>query len=303
MPAGIAVCQLLVIKSKIPKFEIGWEDLKSRNGSFGSTGNNFEQVQANLCRVEHENVHLVRNNVLGAIDLIDPREINLGNINLKFLGNNEKRADQLTELLDFEKKTFCNYNAILEKIPTIESTHGLLVVDLFSMYLSFYPLKSKSSGAVSKAIRDYISHFCVPKFVYSDCDQSLRGEVEQLFYQYNITHHTSYPYTQKQNTVEGHVRMFKNSYRSALMESDVFKHRDWDFLYPLVITRLNGMISKYGISREAVQFGNISENNLPLITDSVLFEPLEEELDNASKLFKARVGKFINKKKANKQYY
>ena len=117
------------------------------------------------------------------------------------------------------------------------------------MYLSFYPLKSKSSGAVSKAIRDYISHFCVPKFVYSDCDQSFRGEVEQLFYQYNITHHTSYPYTQKQNTVEGHVRMFKNSYRSALMESDVFKHRDWDFLYPLVITRLNGMISKYGISR------------------------------------------------------
>ena len=120
LPAGIAVCQLLVIKSKIPKFEIGWEDLKSRNGSFGSTGNNFEQVQANLCRVEHENVHLVRNNVLGAIDLIDPREVNLGNISLKFLGNNEKRADQLTELLDFEKRTFCNYNAILEKIPTIE---------------------------------------------------------------------------------------------------------------------------------------------------------------------------------------
>ena len=61
-------------------------------------------------------------------------------------------------------------------------THGLLVVDLFSMYLSFYPLKSKSSGAVSKAIRDYISHFCVPKFVYSDCDQSFRDDVEQLFY-------------------------------------------------------------------------------------------------------------------------
>ena len=56
---------------------------------------------------------VVRNNVLG--DLIDPREVYLGNISLKFLGNNEKRADQLTELLDFEKRTFCNYNAILEK--------------------------------------------------------------------------------------------------------------------------------------------------------------------------------------------
>ena len=101
-------------------------------------------------------------------------------------------------------------------------THGLLVVDLFSLYMSFYPLKSKSSTAVSEALRIYISQFCAPKHVYSDVDESFRGDVEQLFFQYNIFHSTSYPYTQKENTVEGHVRMFKNSYRRALTESQFF---------------------------------------------------------------------------------
>ena len=113
----------------------------------------------------------------------------------------------------------------------------------------------------------------------------------------------SYPYTQKENTVKGHVRMFKNSYRSALTESSIFKHRNWDLLYPLVLIRLNTMITKYGMSREIMQFGDVTEHNLPIVTDSVLYEPLEEDLDEISKLFKARVGRFINKKKANKKYY
>ena len=97
--------------------------------------------------------------------------------------------------------------------------------------------------------------------------------------------------------------MFKNCYRCALSENEIFKHRDWDFLYPLIVTRINSLISKYGLSREAVQFGYTSENNLPIITDSALFEPLEKDLEEASKLFKARVGKFINRKKDNKKYY
>ena len=93
------------------------------------------------------------------------------------------------------------------------------------------------------------------------------------------------------------MRLFKNSYQCALSENDIFKHKDWDFLYPLVITRINSLISKYGLSREAIQFGYTSSNNLPIITDSALFEPLEKDIDEASKLFKARVGKFLNRKK------
>jgi hypothetical protein len=63
------------------------------------------------------------------------------------------------------------------------------------------------------------------------------------------------------------------------------------------------MISKYGVSREPIQFGYVSEINLPIITDSVLFEPLEDDIAKASKLFKQRVGKFMNSKLKNKKYY
>jgi dUTPase len=499
LQAGTAVAQLLVIRSEIPKFELGWDDLESRDGSFGSTGQNFEKVlPVNTLSVIEDFETKFSNKINGPLELLSPSLINLDNIPIRLSNNSDTSVKELSDLLDFERKQFVASNFDHSKLPSIEiynsdslsedsddgfeplssssvipplsqrekdllmlcdlqdsykidindfgdlqredskirkviesiienknppkyfvmknnilcrqysiknkstfflgvyipesiltsvmiyvhkffnhasltqtfvqfrnlyyhpfakkvaqkvcsscfvcsktrnsskvnsgtgkirslnpsqpresisidiiyfpkssrgHTHGLLMVDLYSMYLSFTPLKSKSSAAVAKALREYISYFGVPKYVYSDCDQSFRGEVEVLFHQYNVEHLTSYPYTQKQNTVEGHVRIFKNSYRSALMESNVFKHSDWDFLYPLVISRLNSMISKYGVSREAIQFGYVSEINLPIITDSVLFEPLEDDIDKASKLFKQRVGKFMNSKLKNKKYY
>jgi hypothetical protein len=37
------------------------------------------------------------------------------------------------------------------------------------------------------------------------------------------------------------------------MDNAVFKNKDWDILYTLVVCRINSMISKYGMSREEVQ--------------------------------------------------
>ena len=182
-------------------------------------------------------------------------------------------------------------------------THGLLIVDIFSMYVSFYPLKSKNSSEICRALRMYISNFTSPKAIYSDNDQSFRGDCENLFVQYNIKHYTSYGYTQRSNYVEGQVRNFKNMYRGAFLENPIFKHRDWDFLYPLVVTRINSLVSKYGVSREELHFGHSSMSNIPLITDSILFEPLENDIEEISKHFKSRIGHFLNKRKRDKQYY
>ena len=182
-------------------------------------------------------------------------------------------------------------------------SYGLLIMDLHSMYISFYPLKSKTSFAIANAFRQYISHFTAPKYVYTDSDQSFRGEVETLFFQFNITHFTSFPHCQRQNSVEGQVRTFKNIYRGTLMESAIFRHSEWDILYPLIVCRINSLIGKYGISREDLQFGMTSLNNLPIITDAILYEPLEHELDEFCKKFKSRLGKFINRRKISKKYY
>ena len=86
-------------------------------------------------------------------------------------------------------------------------SYGLLIMDLHSMYISFYPLKSKTSFAIANAFRQYISHFTAPKYVYTDSDQSFRGEVETLFFQLNITHFTSFPHCQRQNSEIGRAHV------------------------------------------------------------------------------------------------
>ena len=43
--AGTALTQLLLIKNKIPTYTQEWPHNKSSRGSFGSTGQNFQQIQ------------------------------------------------------------------------------------------------------------------------------------------------------------------------------------------------------------------------------------------------------------------
>jgi len=181
-------------------------------------------------------------------------------------------------------------------------SHGLIITDLYSMYLYFYPLKSKSSSDVATAFRSFISTNCAPEIVYTDCDQSFRGELENVLAIWNIKHITSFPYSQRQNSVESQVRTFKNALRAALLESTIFKTTDWHILYPLAICRINTMLTKYGVSRELVHFENTLMTNLPLILDES-FDPLEKDLDTLSKRFKEKIGRFMNKKKRDKSRY
>jgi dUTPase len=183
------------------------------------------------------------------------------------------------------------------------SRYGLIVADLYSLYISFYPMRTKNSSEIAKNLRTYFSAQCPPTTVYSDNDPSFRGDVENLFRMYKVTHMTSYPYTQKQNYVESQVRIFKNAYRAAIIDSPVFQNRDWDVLYPLVVCRINSMISKYGMSREAMHYGHIVESSLPLITDAEVFQPLEDHLDEIAKNFRERMGKFMQRRLRNKVYY
>jgi hypothetical protein len=139
--------------------------------------------------------------------------------------------------------------------------------------------------------------------MYTDSDQSFRGATEALLRTYGVNHVTSYPYTQKENSVEAQVRIFKNAYRAAILENNIFKIAQWDCLYPIVICRINSLISKYGMSRESVHFGTIVESSLPLITDCELFNPLDEDLKELSDRFRDKIGRYLMKKKRDKTLY
>jgi hypothetical protein len=181
--------------------------------------------------------------------------------------------------------------------------YGLVISDLYSLYISFYPLKTKGSAEVAKNLNAYFAAHGPPLYIYSDNDPSFRGETEKVLRLLNVKHYTSYPFTQRQNYVESQIRIFKNAYRAAIIDSPVFRTKDWDFLYPLVVCRINSMISKYGMSREAVHYGHVLESNLPIITDAAIYEPLEADLEKAANLFHDRMGRFMQKKNRNKEYY
>ncbi|MFN9900614.1 MAG: hypothetical protein ACK55Z_17895, partial [bacterium] len=74
-------------------------------------------------------------------------------------------------------------------------------------------------------------------------------------------------------------------------------------LYPLIIVRLNTLISKYGLSREYVHFQQIQETHLPLIIDIKLDQDIEDDLTQTSHKFRGAIQKFLkNKKKAKLNY-
>ncbi len=77
----------------------------------------------------------------------------------------------------------------------------MLVADLFSLYISFYPKKSKNSAEVANCFRTYFAAQGIPKSINTDPDQSFRGDTETLLRTYGIRHITSYPYTQKEARV------------------------------------------------------------------------------------------------------
>jgi dUTPase len=182
-------------------------------------------------------------------------------------------------------------------------THALLIADLFSMYISFFPLKTKSSASVATALRSYLSLQGVPRIIYSDNDPSFRNEVENLLVTYNIQHCTSYPYSQQENAVEAQVRKFKNAARAAILDNPLTNHSEWHNLYPLVIIRLNTMVSKYGASREVMHFQDILETQLPLITDFQCHDELEKDLNFQADKFRGAIAKFLHNKQKTKSSY
>ena len=95
-------------------------------------------------------------------------------------------------------------------------THALIIADLYSLYISFIPMKSKTAEATASALRNYISFMGVPKVLLTDNDPTFRSEVTTLLASFNIQHQTSFPYMQRGNTVESQVRKFLNAQEQLL---------------------------------------------------------------------------------------
>ena len=181
-------------------------------------------------------------------------------------------------------------------------THALLIMDLYSLYISFIPMKSRSPQAVAAATRQYLSFMGVPKVIYSKKDIAFTGETGSLFESFNIQHRTHQTGDHKENAAATKVRRFLKAAKTAVTDNPIAKHPEWHTLYPLIIVRLNTLISKHNLSREYIHFQDISDSHLPLIVNVKLDPVLEENLTQTAHKFRGAIQKFLKNKQKFKAH-
>jgi len=195
----------------------------------------------------------------------------------------------------------------LDVIELPESNHGysygLLISDLFTLYVSFYPMKDNNSAAVANCLERYFSAQRTPKSVYTEDSHVFRGHVSHLLSRFRVTHVTTNLKSRRMSNVESQVKTLRNAYRSTILQSKFFQGHLWCKLFPIVICKMNAAISKYGINRESLYYGELIESSLPLLSDIDIFGPLEEDLEETCRKFRDKMGRFMGKKKRDKTKY
>ena len=194
----------------------------------------------------------------------------------------------------------------LDIVPLPETkdgySYGLLIVDLLTLYVSFYPLKNNDGKSVESSLKKYFALHGVPKSIYTENCRSFRSCVDILLSSCNITHVTSNEYKKGRMTnLESQVITLRNAYRTTILESKFFQGSTWNEIYPIILCKLNAAITKLGINRESFHYGQIVESYLPVLSDLEIFGPLEEEFDQVCKRFRDKMGRFMGKKKRKKR--
>jgi hypothetical protein len=67
--------------------------------------------------------------------------------------------------------------------------YGLIILDLYSLYISIYPLKMKGSAEVAKNLNAYFAAHGPPLYIYNDNDPSFWGKTEKILRLINVTLH------------------------------------------------------------------------------------------------------------------
>jgi hypothetical protein len=112
--AGTAIAQLLVFKSKIPDFFNDWPETSSARGSFGSTGNDFEQlsIATNFLQskspqgecTKMSEVPDIFSPLLQFYEIMNPDTVKISNVKVQLLGDNVSNSQQMYDLQTFESQ-------------------------------------------------------------------------------------------------------------------------------------------------------------------------------------------------------
>jgi hypothetical protein len=175
-------------------------------------------------------------------------------------------------------------------------SYGLIVYDLFTLYVSFYPMDNNDSRSVAQCLAKYFALHGVPKSIYTEDCRSFRSSVDSLLFSHNITHVTFDEYKKRLSNAESQVLTLKKAFRTTICQSRFFQDPKWNETFPILMCKLNAAIAKYGINRESLYHGEIVESSLRLLSDIDILGPLEDEFDQVCKRFRDKMGRFMGKK-------
>lgn len=230
--ANTPIAQLLVLKGKIPEFEIGWKELKERESSLKSADTSSDEIiRADHCKVIVQKLSKLESVANSAIDLVNPCSVTLSNMHISLLGESSAKASELSDLLEFERSFFPTCNYILKKLPTIECFNANFLndeIDEFDNELSDTSDASKTLPPLSQKEIDsmLIGDLCENKKLSLDLFQQMQDEDVTIF-------------KIKQNLIEN-----VNAYKYFVLRNNVvcrqysIKHDNKFFLGVYIPTRI-----------------------------------------------------------------
>ena len=174
-------------------------------------------------------------------------------------------------------------------------THGLIIFDIFSFYISFIPIKSSSADQIKTAFESYLSMHGIPEIVFTHNKQFITEDFQNLLSMANIKQIIKYPHSAN-ITVDSQIEKFQRAYRSALLTSKIFNNKEWHQLYPLIIIQFNKLVSEFGLNRKMINFQEIIETQLPIITEIPEFPYLSHILQQTAYRFRSKLQKFLSNK-------
>ena len=180
--------------------------------------------------------------------------------------------------------------------------YGLLITDLSTLYVTFYPLKDNDEFTVAHCFEQHLALHGVPRSVYTENTHSFARSVPYVLRKHRITHVKTDIYAGKLTSMERSVKELRRAHRTTILSSRIFKETAWDKIYPIITCKINSYISKY-ISKQTMYFGETVESSLPVLSDIDIFGPLEGDFEKHCKKFRDMMGRFMGRKKRDKKSY
>ena len=131
----------------------------------------------------------------------------------------------------------------INDLPKQDYKVGMIMIDVFSKYMTVIPIKTKSEGDVASAIIEgFVKMGKLPEVLYTDDEASLSTEaMKKYFSENNIKHIITRSHA---NFAERAIRTFKDSLYKRIDHDDKDDKQWTDYIFEILLTYNNKLVHR-----------------------------------------------------------